>query len=133
GRLCHLGRARRVLFPPAAWRASRTERARAWRAGPATPAGARHLSAGSERGRAQRSEWRVSAPDHAGGDGQRHAEVQPGHGARVGHRPAKRRAGRGVPVIFYNESFNPVGQTVTDADGLARVEIPRLRDLYATL
>ena len=39
----------------------------------------------------------------------------------------------GVPVIFYNESFNPVGQTVTDADGLARVEIPRLRDLYATL
>ena len=39
----------------------------------------------------------------------------------------------GVPVLFYNESFNPVGQAVTGDDGLAVIEIPHLSDLYSTM
>ncbi|MBN1681120.1 MAG: Ig-like domain-containing protein [Anaerolineae bacterium] len=39
----------------------------------------------------------------------------------------------GVPVIFYNEYFNPVAQASTDADGLAVVTIPHLSDLYTTM
>jgi uncharacterized protein YfaS (alpha-2-macroglobulin family) len=39
----------------------------------------------------------------------------------------------GVPVIFYNRGFNPVARAVTDADGLAVVQIPHLSDLYTTM
>lgn len=39
----------------------------------------------------------------------------------------------GVPVIFYNSSFNPVGRVMTDADGLAVIDIPELSDLYTTM
>ncbi|NDJ75176.1 MAG: SH3 domain-containing protein, partial [Chloroflexi bacterium] len=39
----------------------------------------------------------------------------------------------GVRVIFYNEDFNPVGQAITDADGLAVAQIPHLSDLYTTM
>ncbi len=39
----------------------------------------------------------------------------------------------GVPVIFYNADYNPVARAVTDADGLAVVEIPHLSDLYTTM
>ena len=35
-----------------------------------------------------------------------------------------------VPVIFYNQEFNPIGRVETDADGLAVAEIPHLEDLY---
>jgi len=38
-----------------------------------------------------------------------------------------------VPVIFYNEDFNPVGQATTGPDGLAIAAIPKLDDLYTTL
>ncbi|MCD4685115.1 MAG: Ig-like domain-containing protein [Anaerolineae bacterium] len=38
-----------------------------------------------------------------------------------------------VPVIFYNEEFNPVGTADTDADGLAVIETPHLADLYTSV
>ena len=36
-------------------------------------------------------------------------------------------------MIFYNNSFNPVAQARTDADGIARAHIPHLQDLYSTV
>lgn len=39
----------------------------------------------------------------------------------------------GVPVIFYNQDFNPVARVETDADGLAAAAIPALPDLYTTI
>ncbi len=39
----------------------------------------------------------------------------------------------GLPVIFYNKDFNPVGTATTDADGLAVADIPHLVDLYLPL
>ena len=38
----------------------------------------------------------------------------------------------GLPVIFYNQDFNPVARVETDSDGLARATIPPLTDLYTT-
>ncbi|MCI0714073.1 MAG: Ig-like domain-containing protein [Chloroflexi bacterium] len=39
----------------------------------------------------------------------------------------------GVPVRFYNEGFLEIGMAVTDADGLAYLNIPALDSLYVTL
>ncbi len=39
----------------------------------------------------------------------------------------------GVPVIFYNASFNPVAQATSDENGLAQAQIPHLIDLYSTM
>lgn len=39
----------------------------------------------------------------------------------------------GVPVIFYNQDFAPIGRAVTGPAGLARAAIPHLENLYTTL
>lgn len=39
----------------------------------------------------------------------------------------------GVTVRFYDESFTEIAMATTDADGLARVNIPRLESLYTTI
>ena len=38
-----------------------------------------------------------------------------------------------TPVTIYDQGFNSVAEGVTDADGLLRVDIPRLEDLYGYL
>jgi alpha-2-macroglobulin len=38
-----------------------------------------------------------------------------------------------VPVTFFDEDFNTIATAVTDAEGLARVSIPRLRSLYTSI
>lgn len=38
-----------------------------------------------------------------------------------------------VPVTFYNERFNEIGMAMTDEDGLAVVNIPRLEALWTTV